>query len=41
MLLDQVLGYLAVAGFGDNLNVAGMFQYLADASPDDDVIVGD
>jgi hypothetical protein len=39
-LLDQVLGGLAIASFGDNLDVTGMFQYLANTGSDDGVIVG-
>jgi len=39
VLLDQALGSLAIASFSDNLDVTGMFQYLANASPDDGVIV--
>jgi hypothetical protein len=40
-LLDQVPGNLAIAGFGDDLDVTGMFEDLPDASSDNGMIVGE
>jgi hypothetical protein len=41
VLLDGSPGGFAVASFGDDLDIGGMFQELADASPHDDVVVGE
>ena len=39
VLLDQVLSHLAIIGFGDDLDIPGVFQELANTGAHDSVVI--